>query len=286
MRAMSERCLARLVAHANRTRLTHVIYFSAMADPKDSVLDKAESLARRILERLGSNVDKKIAHAELPVLGSSQIGDLASRLERLTDSSLREDERGTRRVAPNRFKVLFTYEETSKLSPQYIEAVGKELTATLFEYINNRRYATQGPVVVTAERDLFAKSTVVKATFDGDSNITTPHESTVSRDEGLRKATFTASDGRNYVLELRAGAAPAYIGRAAGNAIRIDEENVSRLHCSLSFRTGQGVVIADVGSANGTYVNEELLGRDEARLLKPGDIIAVGDCKLTLSGLD
>jgi hypothetical protein len=257
-----------------------------MANAGDSVLDKAESLARRILERLGSNVDKKTAPAEQPVLGSNQIGDLASRLERLTDSSLREDERGIRRLAPNRFKVLFTYEETSALSPQYIEAVGKELTATVFEYINNRRYATHGPVEVTAERDLFAKSTTVRATFDGDVKSQTSHDTAPTHDENFRRASFVASDGRTYMVELRADAAPAYIGRAAGNAIRIDDENVSRLHCSLSLRACGTVAIADVGSANGTYVNEQLLGRDEARLLKPGDIIAVGDCKLTVSGID
>lgn len=257
-----------------------------MADPKDSVLDKAESLARRILERLGSKVDKKIAPADQSSLSSSQIGSLASRLEHLIDSSLKEDERGTNRVAPNRFKVLFTYEETSKISPQYIEAVGKELTATVFEYINNRRYATRGPVEVIAERDLFVKSTTVRAIFDGEVNAQTSQDSATANDDGLKRASFITSDGRTFVVEVRAEAAPAYIGRAAGNAIRLDDENVSRLHCSLSFRTGQGVVIADVGSANGTYVNEQLLGRDEARLLKPGDNIAVGDCKLTVSEIE
>lgn len=254
-----------------------------MADSNNSVLDKAESLARRIFERLGSQVDKKIAPADQPSLSSSQIGDLASRLERLVDLRLKEDERGTRRVAPNRFKVLFTYEETSKLTPQYIEAVGKELTATIFEYIGNRRYETQGPVEVTVERDLFAKSTVVRAIFDGDEKNQTTQDTAASHDPEFRKVSFLTSDGRSYMVELRANAAPAYVGRAAGNAIRIEDENVSRLHCSLSLRSGGSVVVADVGSANGTFVNEQLLDADEARVLKPGDIIAVGECRLTVS---
>jgi pSer/pThr/pTyr-binding forkhead associated (FHA) protein len=261
-----------------------------MSNAGDSVLDKAESLARRILERLGSNIDKKLAPPEEQSLSSSQIGDLASRLERLVDSSLKEDERGTRRIAPNRLKVLFTYEETSVLSPQYIEAVGKELTATLYEYINNRRYETHGPIEVTAERDLFAKSTTVRALFDGDPISNPNKEGTqaapASREEDVRKASFITADGRNYTVELRTQGAPAYIGRAAGNAIRIDDDNVSRLHCSLSLRSGGAVMIADVGSANGTYVNEQQLGKDEARLLKPGDVIAVGDCKLTVSVIE
>lgn len=256
-----------------------------MADPKDSVLDKAESLARRILERLGSKVDKRIASVGQPSLSSNQIGDLASRLEHLIDSSLKENEGGARIIAPNRFKVLFTYEETSELTPQYIDAVGKELTATVFEYINNRRYTTQGPVEVIAEKDLFAKSTVVRATFDNDAHKQNSKD-IAAPEEGSRKVSFITSDGRSYVVELRQEAAPAYIGRAAGNAIRVDDENVSRLHCSLSLRAGGSLVIADVGSANGTYVNEQLLGPDEARPLKPRDVIAVGDCKLTVSGIE
>jgi pSer/pThr/pTyr-binding forkhead associated (FHA) protein len=43
------------------------------------------------------------------------------------------------------------------------------------------------------------------------------------------------------------------------------------------------VVIADVGSANGTFVNEQLLGSDEARALNAGDVVGVGDFKLTVS---
>ena len=248
-------------------------------DQKNSVLDKAESLARRVLERLGSNVDKKIAPSDEPVLSSNKLADLASRLERLIDSDLKEDERGVRRIAPNRFKVLFTYEETSKLSPQYIEAVSKELTATAFEYINNRRYSTLGPVGVKAERDLFTKETAIRSYFDG------AHSSSdnAATSEGTKRISFVTADGRTFVVELRAEAAPSYVGRAAGNTIRIDDENVSRLHCSLSLRSGGAVVVADVGSANGTYVNEQLLGRDEARALSLGDTVSVGDCKLTVS---
>jgi hypothetical protein len=254
-------------------------------DPKDSVLDRAESLARRVLERLGSRVDTKLASGN-EGLSSLVIGSLASRLERLIESTLRKDEHGIRNVAPNHFKVLFTYEETSALSPQYIEAVGIELTATVFEYINNRRYATRGPVEVEAGQDLFAKEMVMKASFEEDMGqpVVTSKTSAISNSEESKRICLDNTDGQPYRLELKAGGAPAYIGRAAGSAVRIDDPSVSRLHCSLSVRSGGGgVLIADVGSANGTYVNEHLLGRDEARPLKPGDMIGVGDFKLTVS---
>ena len=256
-----------------------------MSDPKDSVLDKAENFARRMLERLGSTVDSKLTSADEQTINPHVIADLASRVERVIESNLEKDEQGVRRIAPNRFKVLFTYEETSKLSPQYIEAVGKELTSTVVEYNNNRRYATRGPIVVDVGRDLFAKATSVKASFDeqNDRAANRDQPRSMAGAEVSTTISFNSSDGRSYRVELKPEGAPVYIGRAAGNAIRIDDSSVSRLHCSLSARSGGSVVIADVGSVNGTYVNASLLGTDEARSLSPGDVVGVGDFKLTVS---
>lgn len=257
-----------------------------MADPLDSMLDKAESFARRILERLGSKVDSKLASADEHTLKPLVIADLASRVEQVIESNLQKDEHGIRRVAPNRFRVLFTYEETSALSPQYIEAVGKELTATVLEYTNNRRYSTRGPIVVEVGRDLFAKATSVKASFDGGSDQPPRTDQTLA-EQGTKESkvvSFNSSDGRDYRVELKIDGAPVYIGRAAGNAVRLNDPSVSRLHSSLTARsTGDAVVIADVGSINGTYVNERLVGRDEARSLSTGDVVGIGDFKLTVS---
>jgi hypothetical protein len=257
-----------------------------MADPMDSVLDKAESFARRILERLGSKVDSKLTSGE-ETLKPHVIADLASRVEQVIESCLEKDANGIRRVAPNRFRVLFTYEETSTLSPQYIEAVGKELTATVLEYTNNRRYSTRGPIVVEVGRDLFAKATSVKASFDSGSDHSPRAEQTgPGQDTKASKiVSFASRDGRDYRVELKIDGAPVYIGRAGGNAVRLDDPSVSRLHSSLSARSGGTVVIADVGSINGTYVNDRLVGRDEACPLSAGDVVGIGDFKLTVSGI-
>ena len=261
------------------------IYFGKMPDPKHSVLDKAETIARRILERLGSKVDLKLSSASEHVLSPHVIGDLASRLENVVESNLQEDEQRVRRVAPNRFKVLFTYEETSGLSSQYIEAVGKELTATVSEYITNRRYLTRGPIEVEATRDLFGKTTTVKVATVNDARQAAGGSDPVPEANvgGTRCICFDGNEGRHFRVELKPDGAPAYIGRVAGNAMRIDDPSVSRLHCSLSIRTGGSIAIADVGSANGTYVNEQLLGPDEARSLDKGDVVGIGDFKLTVS---
>jgi FHA domain/Protein of unknown function (DUF3662) len=258
-----------------------------MPGAKDNPLDMAEKVARRILERLGAKVDNKLGPDDQSVLSAAVVGNLASRIERAIESDLKTDEHGIRRVAPNRFDVLFTYEESAALTPQYFDALGKELTASTFEFINNRRYSTLGPVVVKAGQDLFAKTTSVKPSFDGNLKQK-KSESPISpppRIEDSKTLRFTGAEGRSHLIELKPAGAPAYVGRAAENAIRLDDSSVSRLHCSVALWDNGIVMIADLGSANGTFINGQPLGRDEARPLSPGDVIRVGDLELTVSDI-
>ena len=66
------------------------------------------------------------------------------------------------------------------------------------------------------------------------------------------------------------------IGRVAPCDIVIDDQSISRRHCSIT-RHGTQLTIADLGSANGTHVNEH---RVDHAPLKRGDIIRVGTCTL------
>lgn len=256
-----------------------------MSDGVNNVFDKAESLARRILERLGATVDGKLAKSE-HTLHARVIGDLASRLENSVESNLQVDENGIRRVSPDHFRVLFTYEETSSLSPQYIESVGNELTAALFEYINNRRYVTRGKVTVEAVRDLFATGTEIKASFSSDRAAQSESLGSPPKAGSGKVVRFLSNEGHTYQVQLTSNRAPAHVGRVAGSALRLDDPSVSRMHCSISVRADGSVIVADLGSANGTFVNQRALTPDEACNLNIGDVISVGDFKLTVTEIN
>jgi FHA domain-containing protein len=263
-----------------------------MADNKESALDKAETLARRILERLGSKVDEKVGGSGQNTLSHREVGELTSRIERVIEANLRPDKDGVKRLAPNRFKVLFTYEETNRLNSQYIELLAKELRGEVFEFINNRRYQTPGPIVVETGRDLFAKSTVIKAFFEGEQEASPSKDSqgqTASTSAAGKQAcavSLSSSDGRSFRVELKVDGAPACFGRTAGNAVRIDDSSISRMHCSLALKKNGDAAIADLGSSNGTYVNGALLDSTEARPLKKGDVIGIGDFRLTVAEIE
>jgi predicted component of type VI protein secretion system len=66
-----------------------------------------------------------------------------------------------------------------------------------------------------------------------------------------------------------------FIGRGDQCHLRPKSESVSRKHCVLVLREGR-LLIQDLQSRNGTFVNDQRLAPDRARVLKPGDKIQVG----------
>jgi two-component system, cell cycle response regulator len=64
------------------------------------------------------------------------------------------------------------------------------------------------------------------------------------------------------------------IGRSSKADIQIDQEAVSRNHCKL-INTGKSIMLRDLGSTNGTYVNDELV---DEYVLRDGDLIKIGRC--------
>jgi pSer/pThr/pTyr-binding forkhead associated (FHA) protein len=88
--------------------------------------------------------------------------------------------------------------------------------------------------------------------------------------EGLAKVTWDdpeTAEKREFVLEE---GATATIGRSPNNTIPIPERHVSRQHAVISFRDGI-FMLSDLGSANGTFVNDKQLS--DPYPLMHGDVI-------------
>jgi len=62
------------------------------------------------------------------------------------------------------------------------------------------------------------------------------------------------------------------IGRSSKAEIQIDQESVSRNHCKI-INTGKTIMLRDLGSTNGTYVNDELI---DEYVMRDGDFIKIG----------
>jgi len=68
------------------------------------------------------------------------------------------------------------------------------------------------------------------------------------------------------------------IGRVEDNMFQIPEPSVSSHHCEVLLRDGD-VVIKDLGSTNGTFINNLKIGES---VLKPGQTLKLGNVELRL----
>jgi pSer/pThr/pTyr-binding forkhead associated (FHA) protein len=85
---------------------------------------------------------------------------------------------------------------------------------------------------------------------------------------------FTDPTGREHLLSGEV----ATIGRAVESDIVITSKRVSREHAHVQ-RQGRRMVLADLGSTNGTFLNNErVLASVE---LRDGDCVSIGDVELT-----
>jgi hypothetical protein len=78
-------------------------------------------------------------------------------------------------------------------------------------------------------------------------------------------------------MEYEVGAG-AIMGRGEQAEIRLEDPFASSRHARL-VRQGAAIVLEDLGSTNGTYLNEELLSGPAP--LHPGDRVRIGDSEFT-----
>jgi len=93
------------------------------------------------------------------------------------------------------------------------------------------------------------------------------------------KLVYFRSDGQRREVKLRDGI--TVVGRRDDCNIRIPAETVSRRHCQFEVSEDE-VVLTDLGSSNGTFVNGRRIGEDEDVVLKPGDRITIGPATFTV----
>ena len=75
------------------------------------------------------------------------------------------------------------------------------------------------------------------------------------------------------------------VGRSTGNTIALETTTISRYHLSITH-TGELVMITDLESVNGTFVDGEKLKANEPRPLYGGEEIQVGHLRMIYHQID
>ena len=98
--------------------------------------------------------------------------------------------------------------------------------------------------------------------------------SKISDRPAAKEACLVVIYGLDLGRKFNLTRAQIIIGRSSKADIQIDQEAVSRNHCKIINSNGS-IVLRDMGSTNGTYINDELI---DEYLLRDGDFIKVGRC--------
>ena len=92
------------------------------------------------------------------------------------------------------------------------------------------------------------------------------------RDEAVH-ACIVVIYGSEIGRRVTLGTAPFEIGRSSKNDLFLDQESVSRSHARVAYDGSGGYSICDLGSTNGTFVNDVVV---KERTLSDGDQIQIG----------
>jgi len=269
-------------------------------DPKEVVKKKREEalperLLRRVLEGMGTVVDRKLGRTVDPRSGLTT-SKLIERMKRLIDERVR-DEGNKGRIAPHHMVLKVEWGTHSEAPPEILDDLKNEVLAAAIDHINDHRYRTLAPVTVDAEVDIFTTGISV------DPNFGEFEEDLRRHDEEMRAAKLgvpipgaappmpdiqviarvTLPNGtREIPLIFKPGGRRLNVGRASDNDLTLNDTSVSKIHAALLMTTEGALLVADTGSTNGTYLNGRRISYGESRLIEDGDVVGFGDVEVRL----
>src|SRR5215217_5668727 len=122
-----------------------------------------ERLLRRVLEGMGSVVDRRLGRTIEPKTGLTT-SKLIERMKRLIDERVR-DEGNKGRIAPHHMVLKVEWGTHSEAPPEILGDLKNEILAAAIDHINDHRYRTLAPVSVDAEVDIFTSGISVDPNF-------------------------------------------------------------------------------------------------------------------------
>jgi hypothetical protein len=202
----------------------------------------------RRLERLVEGTFNKAFRSGL------QPVEIGHRLTRVLDDGRTLGVNG-RAVAPNNVGVYLSPADFDRFG-SFAEALARELAEAARQHARDEGYQFVGPVTVT----LVSDDTLKTGDFDVVAEMV--------QGEGGHVGSLVLPDGRRVAL----GGSVTTLGRNSDCSVTLADPRASRLHAEIRS-TGDGFLLTDLGSMNGTTVNGVTV---REHLLRDGDEIAVG----------
>ncbi len=186
--------------------------------------------------------------------------ELGRRLVREMDDNRSVDVRG-RTIVPNQYTIHLSEADLDRFA-EVVDSLRRELAEAAREHARDEGYVFMGPVSIHLEMDERQRTGAFQITGrmrEGDGGV------------GAGSLMLPTGD------RLPLGEQTVTFGRRPESTVQLADPNVSRNHAEIRPQ-GNGWVLIDLGSTNGTRVNGVRISSHE---LVEGDEISFGNTRIT-----
>jgi len=272
------------------------------SESKNTAMSVEGSL-RGFLTRLGDKFDSFTGRSWKPP-GGLTTSHLAEKLKALVDSRVRDMD-GEGRVAPNILRIKIDWQKFTAGTDSLISKLEDDILVALIDHYNDRRYHTLDPISLKIKTDYFTDGVTLSATFpsesvaDNEIELEMPVElkkgGAVTETDQRRVPTVKISDAGIFRLVIRNSSANGEelhfdfptrrrisIGRTDANDVVIADPSVSSSHASAMMNAEGGLLIADLGSRNGTFVEGEKVEEGTGIVIASGTPVKFGSVSVII----
>ncbi len=252
----------------------------------------ADWFVQGALAKIGDTLDRFTGRRWTPS-SSLATSELVERMKKLLDSEAK-DVAGKGFVVPHNISLKVQWDKFSTDADDSLEKLESELLTAAVDHINDKLYYTYAPLRLEVKPDYFTEGVRLFVSFDKFSddeseaqlNVTIPSISLMPSVPTEIPSTPVGGDVFIAQFELdgsrrdRRLKFPANgrlsVGRTAANELMINDISVSKIHASLAVDDDANLSVADTGSTNGTFVNDERIAYGKAVSLNEGDRLKFG----------
>jgi hypothetical protein len=226
-----------------------------------------------LLERFEDSLDRMVNGAFARAFKAEvQPVEIASALQREVSDRAAVIDRD-RTVIPNVFYVELSGHDYRRLAV-FKDALQTELATLVRDYGAEQRYTLLGPVQVSLAQDDELDTGIFRVRSEARAEVS-------SQPHGRPGEPGSVNvDVRQPRLEVGGVAYPLVravtrLGRGSDTDIRVEDPGASRNHCEIVL--GQPVLVRDLNSTNGTFINGERISQVE---IADGTIVMIGSTQL------
>ena len=258
-------------------------------------------LVRGILTKIGETFDRLTGRNWKPT-SSLATSELIDRLKKLLDAEVKDlNEKG--KFVPHNIKLKMQWDKFSTDADESLKKLEHELLTAAVDHINDQRYHTFAPMKLEITPDYFTEGVKLLASFDKFAeneseaavNVTVPdlknviiapaEEVKIKPEKEIYAAEFTVQGKTKYIELGFADGQRLSVGRTKENDLSIDDASVSKIHAALVLNAEKQLMVADTGSTNGTFINNQRIAYGKAFVINDSDKLKFGTVEVALEHL-